>query len=187
MSAAPNLPPCICDALLCCDRLGPIRNGDPMSSRWPAPHPAGGPQLRLSGPRLGSLRSWPNSDAHGRLAHLEIGGVLEQPTARLYIPPMSEMTRLPKPVAQNWEWQYEGACRSLPTEMFFHPDGERGPRRKAREVAAKAVCASCPVIAQCRAHALAVQEPYGIWGGLTEEERLEIISKAQRVNRAFTA
>ncbi|MEY3448065.1 MAG: hypothetical protein RLZZ14_589, partial [Actinomycetota bacterium] len=32
----------------------------------------------------------------------------------------------------------------------------------------------------CRAHALAVQEPYGIWGGLSEEERIEIISRSQR-------
>jgi hypothetical protein len=32
-----------------------------------------------------------------------------------------------------------------------------------------------------------VQEPYGIWGGLTEEERFEIISKAQRQSRVFTA
>jgi len=107
--------------------------------------------------------------------------------ARLYGFPMTEMTRLPKPVASNWEWQYEGACRSLPTEMFFHPDGERGPRRRAREIAAKAVCASCPVIAQCRAHALAAQEPYGIWGGLTEDERLEIISKATHQAHNFSA
>jgi WhiB family redox-sensing transcriptional regulator len=98
---------------------------------------------------------------------------------------MSETSRLPKPVASNWEWQYEGACRSLPTEMFFHPDGERGPRRKARENAAKAVCATCPVIAACRAHALAAQEPYGIWGGLTEEERLDIINKAQDATPGF--
>jgi WhiB family redox-sensing transcriptional regulator len=27
----------------------------------------------------------------------------------------------------------------------------------------------------CRAHALAVQEPYGIWGGLSEDDRLAII------------
>jgi len=100
---------------------------------------------------------------------------------------MIEMTRLPKPVASNWEWQYEGACRSLPTEMFFHPEGERGPRRRAREIAAKAVCASCPVIAQCRAHALAAQEPYGIWGGLTEDERLDIISKATRQAHSLNA
>ena len=46
--------------------------------------------------------------------------------ARLYIGAMSETSRLPKPVIDNWQWQFEGACRSLPTEMFFHPDGERG-------------------------------------------------------------
>jgi len=52
---------------------------------------------------------------------------------------------------------------------------------------AKAVCAQCPVLAACRAHALAVQEPYGIWGGLSEEERFEIISKVQRQSHSFTA
>jgi WhiB family redox-sensing transcriptional regulator len=90
---------------------------------------------------------------------------------------MAEISRLPQPIADHWEWQYEGACRTMPSEMFFHPDGERGPRRRNRENAAKAVCASCPVIAQCRAHALAVQEPYGIWGGLSEDDRLAIIGK----------
>ena len=71
----------------------------------------------------------------------------------------------------------QGACRALPTEMFFHPEGERGPRRRNREQNAKAVCASCPVIQQCRAHALAVREPYGIWGGLSEDDREQILSK----------
>ena len=70
--------------------------------------------------------------------------------------------------------------------MFFHPDGERGPRRKARENAAKAVCGTCPVIAACRAQALAVQEPYGIWGGLSEDERFEIIERSQN-QKIFTA
>jgi len=55
--------------------------------------------------------------------------------------------------------------------MFFHPEGERGPARAARETAAKAVCASCPVIAQCAKHALKVREPYGVWGGLSEDDR----------------
>jgi WhiB family redox-sensing transcriptional regulator len=103
--------------------------------------------------------------------------ILEQLMKRLYLCLMAETSRLPRPVADEWEWQYEGACRDLPSEMFFHPDGERGPRRRNRENTAKAVCASCPVIAACRAHALAVQEPYGIWGGLSEDDRLEIIAK----------
>ncbi len=49
--------------------------------------------------------------------------------------------------------------------MFFHPDGERGRARSQREMRAKEMCRRCPVIAQCRTHALAVGEPYGIWGG----------------------
>ena len=61
--------------------------------------------------------------------------------------------------------------------MFFHPDGERGPRRRNRENTAKAICASCPVIVACRQHALAVQEPYGIWGGLSEDDRLAILNQ----------
>jgi WhiB family redox-sensing transcriptional regulator len=112
--------------------------------------------------------------------------VLEQPMKRLYCihsrgtnrsKEMAEISRLPIPVMEEWEWQYKGACRDLDPEMFFHPDGERGPRRRNRENAAKAVCASCPVIAACRAHALAVQEPYGIWGGLSEDDRAVILER----------
>jgi len=102
---------------------------------------------------------------------------LEQLMARLYYFAMAELSRLPRPVADEWEWQYEGACRDLPAEMFFHPDGERGPRRRNRENTAKAICASCPVMLACQAHALAVQEPYGIWGGLSEDDRLVILGK----------
>jgi Transcription factor WhiB len=31
-------------------------------------------------------------------------------------------------------------------------------------------CAAAALIAQCRAHALEVGEPYGIWGGLSESD-----------------
>ena len=90
---------------------------------------------------------------------------------------MAEISRLPRPFADLWEWQYSGACQSLPSEMFFHPDGERGPSRRNRDNAAKVVCASCPVINECREHALSVQEPYGIWGGLSEEDRAVMIAR----------
>ncbi|MEJ0014232.1 MAG: WhiB family transcriptional regulator [Actinomycetota bacterium] len=100
---------------------------------------------------------------------------------------MAEISRLPRPVASVWEWQYQGACRDLPTEMFFHPDGERGPRRANRDAAAKAVCATCPVIDACRQHALSVQEPYGIWGGLSEDDRLTIIEQSEGTARRNVA
>ncbi len=82
-----------------------------------------------------------------------------------------------KPKIESWDWRSEGACRGLPPDMFFHSDGERGSSRRRRESAAKAVCATCPVLAECRSHALAVPELYGVWGGLGEEERADLISK----------
>ncbi|HET8595503.1 MAG TPA: WhiB family transcriptional regulator [Intrasporangium sp.] len=84
---------------------------------------------------------------------------------------MAEISRLPGPLAERWDWQLEGACRTVSPETFFHPEGERGPRRRAREAAAKAICGACPVVTECLQHALSVREPYGIWGGLSELER----------------
>lgn len=84
---------------------------------------------------------------------------------------MAEISRLPGPVADRWEWQLRGACRETGPEVFFHPEGERGATRRSRDAQALAVCAGCPVIAACRAHALAVREPYGVWGGMTEDDR----------------
>ena len=38
---------------------------------------------------------------------------------------MTDVSRLPGPMIDAWEWQYEAACRDLDTELFFHPEGER--------------------------------------------------------------
>jgi WhiB family redox-sensing transcriptional regulator len=89
---------------------------------------------------------------------------------------MNDVRLLPGPVADVWAWQVRAACRGLDVERFFHPDGERGPSRAERERAAKAVCATCPVIARCAAHALRTREPYGIWGGLSEADREGILA-----------
>ena len=59
--------------------------------------------------------------------------------------------------------------------MFFHPDKERGDTRARRDATAKALCRLCPVITQCRTHALTVREPYGVWGGLSAEDRKLIL------------
>ncbi len=90
---------------------------------------------------------------------------------------MVNIKRLPMPIMESYDWQYEGACRQVDPDAFFSPEAERGMRRLRREEAAKALCARCPVIEQCRAHALTVQEPYGVWGGLSESERHLLLSK----------
>jgi len=84
---------------------------------------------------------------------------------------MANFSRLPGPVAEVWEWQLLGACREADPGLFFHPEGERGAARHNRLVAAMAICAGCPVIQQCGEHALAVREPYGVWGGMSEDDR----------------
>lgn len=84
---------------------------------------------------------------------------------------MAEIARQPGPVAELWEWQYLGLCRTVSPEVFFHPEGERGPARRRRDERAKQVCRQCPVLDQCREHALRVREPYGVWGAMTESER----------------
>lgn len=87
---------------------------------------------------------------------------------------MTSVQRLPTPVAERWEWQRQGACRGRDSAQFFHPDGERGASRARREASAKAVCAGCPVRPECAAHALTVREPYGVWGGFSETERVRL-------------
>jgi WhiB family redox-sensing transcriptional regulator len=84
---------------------------------------------------------------------------------------MADLRHLPQPVAEAWDWQLLAACRGVDGQVFFAPDAERGLRRLARERVAKAVCRSCPVIADCAAHAIRTREPFGVWGGLTPEER----------------
>ncbi|EFQ83495.1 transcription factor WhiB [Aeromicrobium marinum DSM 15272] len=90
---------------------------------------------------------------------------------------MASISRLPDPIQESYEWQYEGACRDVDPETFFSPEAERGPRRRQRESAAKARCAVCPVVAECLEHALAVREPYGVWGGLTAGEREHLLMR----------
>lgn len=66
-------------------------------------------------------------------------------------------------------WRDEAACRGMDTESFF-PVGGTGPALEQAEQA-KAVCAGCPVSAQCLEWALATRQGAGIWGGKTEDER----------------
>ncbi|TQL50208.1 WhiB family redox-sensing transcriptional regulator [Ornithinicoccus hortensis] len=91
------------------------------------------------------------------------------------------MSAEPAPVAELWEWQYRGLCRNVSPEVFFHPEGERGAARRRRDEMAKRVCHECPVLEQCREHALRVHEPFGVWGAMTEAEREDLLEAAHRM------
>lgn len=87
---------------------------------------------------------------------------------------MAELVILPAVVGDDWNWQVNGACRGQNADLFYNPENERGRTKRIREAGAKAVCAQCPVITQCLEWALDVGESYGIWGGKSPAERLEL-------------
>jgi WhiB family redox-sensing transcriptional regulator len=99
---------------------------------------------------------------------------------------MSQVRRrsavLPRP---SLGWQDAAACHDENLILFFGPDGERQPEREIRERKAKAVCAECPVRAECLNYALSRPEKYGVWGGLNEEERAA--ERRRRMRRANAA
>jgi WhiB family redox-sensing transcriptional regulator len=66
-------------------------------------------------------------------------------------------------------WTVDAACEGR-TELFFAPAGERPEARQVRESKARAICAECPVLIECRDWARENRE-YGFWGGESEEDR----------------
>jgi WhiB family redox-sensing transcriptional regulator len=74
-------------------------------------------------------------------------------------------------------WQDRAACKGPQAAVFFPPSHlERKEERDVRERRAKAICAICPVRRPCLDYALRIREPHGIWGGLNEIERKQLIA-----------
>jgi WhiB family redox-sensing transcriptional regulator len=83
----------------------------------------------------------------------------------------------------TWGWQFDGACRGEDSALFFAPSYfEKREEKAAREVRAKAICSVCPVLKPCLDYALRIREPHGIWGGMNEYERRQLLR--QRALRA---
>ncbi len=82
--------------------------------------------------------------------------------------------------ADDSPWHSSAACRRDEAGLFFAPSKEPTAARLAREEQAKRVCARCPVLLECREHALLQPEPYGVWGGLTAAERRVVLARRRR-------
>ena len=82
-----------------------------------------------------------------------------------------------RPVYDEWAWQEDGKCKEADTEMFFLDAGERGKQKNQKQREAQKICRGCPVIEQCLSHALNVPEFYGVWGGMTPEQRHALLRK----------
>lgn len=97
---------------------------------------------------------------------------------------VSDVVRGHVPVSTPWSWfhalpawQGRAACRGVGVDLFF---GERADGDNAAGHEAKALCAQCPVIAECLDYGIAGNEGnYGIWGGCGESDR-RVFTAARR-------
>lgn len=69
-----------------------------------------------------------------------------------------------EPVEGELAWQVDALCAQTDPEAFFPEKG--GSTREA-----KRICEACEVRRQCLDYAMANDERFGIWGGLSERER----------------
>lgn len=68
------------------------------------------------------------------------------------------------------EWK-EAACRNAAPDVMF-PSGQGGRKQKEERYAIRTYCKGCPILLQCRK--AGKYEPFGIWGGETEDDRKAI-------------
>ncbi len=68
-------------------------------------------------------------------------------------------------------WQENALCAETDPEAFFPEKG--GSTREAKKI-----CTGCEVRAECLEYALANDERFGIWGGLSERERRRLRRRA---------
>jgi WhiB family redox-sensing transcriptional regulator len=71
----------------------------------------------------------------------------------------------------EFSWQERSLCAQTDPEAFFPEKG--GSTREAKKV-----CVGCEVRAECLEYALANDERFGIWGGLSERERRKLKKRA---------
>ncbi len=69
------------------------------------------------------------------------------------------------------DWQNFANCQSTDPEAFFPEKGQPGED-------ARRICRNCIVRADCLEYALAADEQFGVWGGMTERERRRLKRRA---------
>jgi WhiB family redox-sensing transcriptional regulator len=79
-----------------------------------------------------------------------------------------------------------GACRD-PADLFFPSEDAQAELVRVQEATAKAVCRSCPVAGACLSTALSQRLEFGVWGGLTAEDRKAVLASRSGTQPTTTA
>lgn len=94
------------------------------------------------------------------------------------------MTTVDYGIKPDMTWADQGACKDHPHEDWFPYYGMSSNQWKGT-ARARIVCRTCPVLHECREHAI-LHEPFGTWGGMTAEER-DIYRKRHNVPAPYGA
>jgi WhiB family redox-sensing transcriptional regulator len=86
------------------------------------------------------------------------------PSVRTHLSLVPEPMDLISTPGDEDQWQERALCAQTDPEAFFPEKG--GSTREA-----KRICLGCEVKDSCLEYALANDERFGIWGGLSERER----------------
>jgi WhiB family redox-sensing transcriptional regulator len=79
-------------------------------------------------------------------------------------------------------WYHYAACQAKDPELFFPIGTGRPALLKLEE--AKRVCTGCPVQSLCLEWAMLARIDYGVWGGLSEDERRALKRRNSRADLA---
>ncbi|MBW1603564.1 WhiB family transcriptional regulator [Streptomyces sp. JJ66] len=77
------------------------------------------------------------------------------------------------------DWRHHAVCRAVEDPELFFPLGNTGLALLQLEEA-KTFCRSCPVQEMCLQWALETRQDFGVWGGLSEDERRAMKRRAAR-------
>lgn len=88
--------------------------------------------------------------------------------------PAHQTHNTPTDLGATPAWFVDAACRGAPTHIWY-------PHRGDDTTEARAICARCPVIAECRDHAIDTRELFGIWGGTAERQRRTLRRALRRI------
>lgn len=111
--------------------------------------------VRFDGRLLGSVDNAP---------HIDIGPTPLGETGRPQLSLVPEQLDVAPAIEEEDQWQERALCAQTDPEAFFPEKG--GSTREA-----KRICQGCEVRDACLDYALAHDERFGIWGGLSERER----------------
>jgi WhiB family transcriptional regulator, redox-sensing transcriptional regulator len=111
--------------------------------------------IRFDNRMLGSVGSTP---------HTNTGPAQNAVSGRPQLSVVPDHSEFESATDEDDQWQERALCAQTDPEAFFPEKG--GSTREA-----KRICLGCEVRDECLDYALANDERFGIWGGLSERER----------------